>query len=139
MDAIDKVRMMAELHKDHCSLNHGPDTSNEKITAVDYIVMPFGFEEKKGKEVAVRELIIPVCFECAFALKGEEWTLLFCFECTHNRWVCRKLAQNKYRHRILWLRGCPDCSNTFGGLYFTDIPAHGSEAGLAVNEIRMAV
>jgi hypothetical protein len=139
MDAIDKVRMMADLHKDHCSLNHGPDISNEKIPAADYIVIPFGYEESEGKEIAVRELIIPVCFECVTALKGEEWTLLYCFECTHSHWVNRKVAKNNYRHHILWLRGCPDCTNKFGGLYFTDIPADGSKAFLALNEIRLAV
>ena len=139
MDAIDKVKMMAELSHDHCSLNHGPEISNDNIPAADYIVTPFGFEEAKGIEIAVRELIIPVCFECALALKGDEWTLLFCFECAESRWVCRKLARNRYRHHILWLRGCPDCTNTFGGLYFTDITTHDSIPLLSVNEMRMAV
>ena len=139
MDAIDKVKMMAELSHDHCSLTHGPEISNDTIPAADYIVTPFGFEEAKGIEIAVRELIIPVCFECALALKGDEWTLLFCFECAESRWVCRKLAKNRYRHHILWLRGCPDCTNTFGGLYFTDITTHASIPLLSVNEMRMAV
>jgi len=37
-----------------------------------------------------------------------------------SRWVLRKTAKNSFRHNILWLRGCPDCSNEFGGLYFND-------------------
>jgi len=139
MNAIDKVTMMAELSQDHCSLNHGPDISNEDIPAADYIVIPFGYEETEGIEIAVRELVIPACIECVMALKGEEWTLLYCFECAESRWICRKLAKNKYRHHILWLRGCPDCTNEFGGLYFTDIPSYGSTAYLAVNEVRIAV
>jgi hypothetical protein len=139
MDAIDKVRMMAELSKDHCDLNHGPGISNKNIPAADYIVMPFGYKEAEDTEVAVRELIITVCYECALALKGDEWTLLYCFECAESRWVCRKLAKNCYRHHILWLRGCPDCSYEFGGLYFTDMPFHGSSAHLSINEIRLEV
>ena len=139
MDAIDKVRLMADLHKDHCSLNHGPGTDNEKFPAADYIIVPFGYEEKEGVEVTVREIVIPVCDECALALMGEDWTLLYCFECANNRWVNRHLAQNNYRHHILWLRGCPDCTNKFGGLYFTDIPVIGIEAVLALNEMRIAV
>ncbi len=139
MDAIDKVTMMAELSHDHCSLNHGPGISNEHIPAADYIVMPMGYAEAAGKDIAVRELVIPVCFDCALALKGNEWTLLYCFECAESRWVYRKLAKNRYRHHILWLRGCPDCTNKFGGLYFTDIPTQGTEAHLAINEIRVAV
>lgn len=139
MDALDKITLMAELSEDHCSLNHGPGINNEDIPAADYVVMPFGYKESERKETAVRELIIPVCFDCALALKGEEWTLLYCFECAESRWIYRKLAKNKYRHHILWLRGCPDCTNKFGGLYFTDIPSCGSSADLAVNEIRIAV
>ncbi len=138
MDAIDKVRLMAELSSENCSLNHGPGTENDKTTAADYLVIPFGYAENDVQEVAVRDLVIPVCFECALALKGDEWALLYCFECANSRWVCRKLAKNNYRHHILWMRGCPDCTNEFGGLYFTDVPTCGSEAVLAVNEIRVA-
>jgi hypothetical protein len=138
MDAIDKVRMMAELPRDHCGLNHGPGICSEHIPAADYIVMPFGYREVENIEVAERELIIPVCIECVQALKGEEWTLLYCFECTESRWVYRKLAKNFYRHHILWLRGCPECTGTFGGLYFTDIPSCSNQAFLAINDIRIA-
>jgi hypothetical protein len=139
MDAIDKVRLMAELSNEYCSLNHGPGTQDEQFQAADYIIMPFGYKENDVEEVTVRELIVPVCFECALALKGNEWTLLYCFHCTENHWVYRKLAKNTYRHHILWLRGCPDCTNEFGGVYFTDVPSYGTEAVLAVNEIRVAV
>jgi hypothetical protein len=138
MDAIDKVRLMAELSSENCSLNHGPGTENDKISAADYLVIPFGYAENDVQVVAVRDLVIPVCFDCALALKGDEWTLLYCFECANSRWVCRKLAKNNYRHHILWMRGCPDCTNKFGGLYFTDVPTCGSKAVLAVNEIRVA-
>ena len=139
MDAIDKVKMMAELPFDHCSLNHGPGMNNNNIPAADYVVMPFGYKERQDTEVVVRELVIPVCCECVQALKGNEWTLLYCFECAESRWVCRKLAKNCYRHHILWLRGCPDCSNTFGGLYFTDMPCYGNPVYLAINEYSITV
>jgi hypothetical protein len=139
MDAIDKVRLMAELDHEHCSLNHGPGTGMENIPATDYLVISFGYNETEDKEIAVRDLIIPVCFECAAALTGDEWTLLYCFECAESRWVYRKLAKNRYRHHILWLRGCPECTNEFGGLYFTDIPSYDSIAYLATNEIRIPV
>ena len=139
MDVIDKVKMMAELDHDYCSLNHGPGINNTDIPAADYLVMPCGYRESADTDVAVRDLVIPVCFDCAQALKGDEWTLLYCFDCTESRWVCRSLAKNNYRHHILWLRGCPDCSNTFGGLYFTDTPAYERIAYLAAGEFRIAV
>jgi len=138
MDAIDKVRMMAELAHDDCGLNHGPGISSRDFPATDYIVMTFGYSEAPDREVAVRELVIPVCQECVHALKGDEWTLLYCFECASSRWVCRKFAKNIYRHHILWLRGCPDCSNKFGGLYFNDMTFSGSSTHLAFNELRIS-
>jgi hypothetical protein len=76
MDAIDKVRLMAELSNEHCTLNHGPGTENDKISAADYVVMSFGYAENDVQGVAVRQLIIPVCYDCTLALKNDEWTLL---------------------------------------------------------------
>ena len=119
MNTIDKVRLLAELEESHCGLNHGPKTRLEDYPASDYIVIPFG-DTRKTTPSADRDMVVPVCLECAQALLGEEWTLLYCFECNASRWVYRSLAKNAYRHHVLWLRGCPDCTGKFGGLYFTD-------------------
>ncbi len=121
MDAIDKMHLLADLAQSHCELNHGPDIDNKDHPAVDYIVLPLGYEDNEVVETTARELVIPVCGECAQAIAGEEWTLLYCFECNSSHWLHRQLAKNKYRHHVLWLRGCPDCSNEFGGLYFNDV------------------
>ena len=123
MNAIDRLGLLAELEDSHCELNHGPGTDNRDFPAVDYIVIPFGYHLDEVREVAARELVIPVCADCAEALCGEEWTLLYCFECNSSQWVCRKYARMRYRHHILWLRGCPECSYEFGGLYFNEITA----------------
>jgi len=122
MDEIYRLQLLSDLVENHCELNHGPDTRPEDYPACDYIVASFGYNENDIEEVAVRELVIPVCAACAKALLGDEWTLLYCFECAGSRWVSRKYAKNHYRHHILWLRGCPDCTNKFGGLYFNEIP-----------------
>lgn len=122
MDECDRIRLLADLEESHCELNHGPNTRREDFPASDYIVVPFGSSGEDLSEPVRREVVIPVCFECAQALIGEEWTLLYCFECGDSRWVCREVARNTYRHHVLWLRGCPGCSNVFGGLYFTDAP-----------------
>jgi len=121
MDTLDVVRLLIELklEGEHCGLNHGPDTKAEDYPACDYIVIPFG-DTKEEIATPARDLVVPVCQECAHALGGEEWTLLYCFECNASHWVCRERARNQYRHHVLWLRGCPDCTNEFGGLYFTD-------------------
>ena len=122
MNAIDRVALLAELEHAHCELNHGPNTKAEDWPAVDYIILPVGYKENGVTEVTVRELVIPVCAECLEALQGDEWTLLYCFECGHSQWVYRKLARMAYRHHVLWLRGCPGCTGEFGGLYFNDRP-----------------
>ncbi|MBU0482661.1 MAG: hypothetical protein KKG47_16330 [Proteobacteria bacterium] len=127
MDEIDKVRLLAELDSECCELNHGPNTRKEDYPATDYIVLPVGYRKDEVQEITIRDLVVPVCFACAHALIGNEWTLLYCFECGESRWVCRELARNSYRHHILWLRGCPDCSNKFGGLYFTDQPEQATQ------------
>ncbi len=120
MNAIDRLGLLAELDHACCELNHGVGTKCEDYPAADFIVLPFGHPEDMVTAVASRELVIPVCAECLQALMGEEWTLLYCFECGASQWVYRPLAKNRYRHHIMWLRGCPDCTNKFGGLYFND-------------------
>jgi len=120
MDKIDRAGLLADLEEAHCELNHGPDTNPEDYQAVDYLTTPLGYKKNDTEIISVRDIVIPVCKECVEALSGEEWTLLYCFECAHSRWVARVLAKNNYRHHILWLRGCPDCTNKFGGLYFND-------------------
>lgn len=119
MDTIDSVRLLVELEGEHCGLNHGPKTRPEDYLASDYIVIPFG-DTQKEIHIADRNLVVPVCLDCAQALTGNEWTLFYCFECNTSHWVNRNLAKNNYRHHILWLKGCPDCTNKFGGLYFND-------------------
>jgi hypothetical protein len=128
MNEIDKIQLMADLGHELCELNHGPDVSKENFPASDYIIMPFGYAENEITDVAVREMVVPVCYDCATALLGNEWTLLYCFECCSSQWIYRKLAKNSYRHHILWLRGCPHCTNEFGGLYFNDLQAVGDTA-----------
>jgi len=120
MNDIDQIRLLADLDEEHCELNHGPDTNPEEYQATDYLILPIGYREDGIQSVTVREMVIPVCFDCTQALLRDEWTLLYCFECSHSRWVYRPWAKNSYRHHILWLRGCPDCSNELGGLYFTE-------------------
>jgi hypothetical protein len=123
MNEIDRIQLLAELSHESCELNHGPGVRREDFPASDFIVMPFGYAENEMIDVAVRELVVPVCYDCATALLGNEWTLLYCFECCSSQWVYRKFAKNSYRHHILWLRGCPHCTNEFGGLYFNDFTA----------------
>ena len=120
MDEASKLILLAELTDERCELNHGPGTDKEVFPATDFIVIPIGFIDNKTEtDTCTREMVIPVCQECAEALLGEEWTLLYCLECCASQWVCRQLAKKRYRHHILWMKGCPHCGG-FGGLYFND-------------------
>ncbi len=127
MNAIDRLQLLAELETGSCELNHGRGTRSQDYPASDYLVMPVGYQESPVIEVAVRELVIPVCTECVTALLGDDWTLLYCFECCSSQWIYRKLARFEYRHHILWLRGCPECTNEFGGLFFNEYRAIADE------------
>ena len=120
MHETDRLRLLAELTSEACALNHGPGTGKIQVRASDYLVLPMGLDEGDGSEICAREMVVPVCIDCAQALLGNEWTLLYCFECCGSQWINRQLAKNRYRHHVLWLRGCPECSYEFGGLYFTD-------------------
>ncbi len=135
MYETDRLRLLAELTHEFCELNHGPDTHREDYPAIDYLVMPFGYAEDEVVEVAAREIVIPVCGECIEALTGEEWTLLYCFDCCSSQWVYREFAKNNYRHHVLWLRGCPSCTSEFGGLYFNDYRAVTDEAMLLAQQM----
>lgn len=137
MDSFDRVGLLAELTGEHCNLNHGPQTVPADYPACNYLVLPIGYQEDSIREVSVRELVIPVCGECSQALQEDEWTLLYCFECGSNRWVCRRLAKNSYRHHVLWLRGCPDCANIFRGLFFTDFAGNRAGVPHAVHELHL--
>jgi len=123
MNAVDKLALLAQLENEYCELSHGPGTFLDKHPAIDYIIQPFGYTVNEIEEVNVRDMVIPVCSDCSEALQGNDWTLFYCFECCSSQWVYRKFAKNRYRHKILWLRGCPACSSEFGGLYFSDLQA----------------
>ena len=123
MDAFTKLALLASLEEEFCELNHGPGTAGLNIPAVDYVVQPFGYTVNEIEEVSPREMVVPVCTGCQQALLGEKWTLFYCFECCSSQWINRRFAKKRYRHNILWLRGCPQCTSEFGGLYFTDFKA----------------
>lgn len=117
MDAIDKLAFLADLGKSFCELNHGPNTKQEDYKAVDYIVQAFGYNGKNQ-----HELLIPICAECVQGLQDADWVLLYCFSCNQSQWINKKLSKNKYKHKIIWLNGCPSkgCTGKFGGIYFTE-------------------
>ena len=140
MDQLDRLILFAEMEHEVCGLNHGREEDEVIHKAHDYLVIPVGIQSKnkESDDSTDKELVIPVCLECIKALKGDDWTLLYCFDCGESRWVFRELAKNNYRHHILWLRGCPDCSNEFGGLYFTDQPESEEHQLLSTQKIREA-
>lgn len=119
IDDIDAIGLQADLTHSHCQLNHGA-RDPKPHPAVDYLVLPIGKIQKDGKSSNHSELVIPICQECLEALNDEAWTLLYCLDCNESQWILRELAKMKYRHNIIWLRGCPKCGGKFGGIYFND-------------------
>ena len=93
MNAIDKLALLASLAEESCELNHGPNTSHIHAPAVNYIVQPFGYSNGGVECVSVRDMVIPICLQCATALRGNDWTLLYCFECNSSQWISRRHAR----------------------------------------------
>lgn len=122
MSDFNEYVLLAELATEDikCELNHGPDTDDVFYQAVSYIILPLGRKENNDTYKQEDELSIPVCKECAEALNENEWTLVYCVSCLSNQWIARQYSKMNYRHHILWLQGCPKCTNEFGGLYFSD-------------------
>ncbi len=106
MDALERLVLLASIDSEICCLDHGP--YGEEASAVDYIVVPIGDLQKKVREY---DLTIPVCEDCLKSLTDDEWTLLFCLECTSSHWVLNKLAKLDYPKSPVWLCGCPKCKD----------------------------
>ncbi len=123
MEAVDIRGLLAQLREEHCELNHGPGTRFEKRVAVDYIIQPLSYIPNDTEEIAVREMIVPVCTDCIETMQGNDWTLFYCTECCSSLWVHKKFAPHNSHHNILWMRGCAECSFEFGGLYSNEIMA----------------
>ena len=120
MNETEKLHLLIDLTTEHCGLFHGTGVDVSIIPAADYIVIPIGYRKNKVEEVAVREFVIPVCKECADALFKDEWVLFYCVLCGASRWCRKEFAKLQCRYHILWLNGCKDCTNEFGGIYFQD-------------------
>lgn len=111
---------VADVGESNCSLEHGPGTDAADYPAVNAFVVPVGRRISEVELEEVRKLTIPICAECAEGLCSDEWTLVYCLDCCANQWISRAHSKLRYRHHILWLRGCLECTGKFGGLYFAD-------------------
>lgn len=118
MDEVEKVGLRALLSAEVCGLNHGPERATQPAT--DWLVVPLGLTNELNVSEVHQELTIPVCNECLNELmKNEsEWVLLYCLDCCSSQWVARSLSrlswvnkQTLQLHKVLWLRGCPCCTN----------------------------
>lgn len=108
MDPFERFIALANFIDSYCDLHHTqykPPTINQIIQVLD-----------TGDKLSIN-----ICEECLEALQGDEWVLLYCVNCLESRWVWKEASKMSYQHNILWLNGCPECTNEFGGLYFTDV------------------
>ena len=66
-------------------------------------------EDVDGNQI---ELRIPICQECENALQGDDWVLMYCIDCNHSQWVCKRLAKHDYPEKVMWVTFCPYCVET---------------------------
>ncbi len=123
MYTVEIPKLITQLEGEFCELNHGPDTHYKKRVAVDFIVQPFGYTDNGIEDITMREMLGRVCSDCIETIQGKDWTLLFCIECCSNHWVYKKFTQYRYNHNILWMHGCPECSEKSGDQNLHDIKA----------------
>jgi hypothetical protein len=129
LDKIDETGLRASLENEICQLNHGHQpVTLEELKAVDWLVIPMGTKLSKVEASVQNFLTVPICADCAAELikPNSEWTLVYCLDCSANHWVLRPIAKLSYvnektaePYRILWLRGCPECSEKLNGITFT--------------------
>ena len=93
-----------EISEETCCLDHKDDIKRQ---AVEYLCQRF-----KDKYEQIDMLKIPICAECAQALCGEEWVLLYCIHCNRSQWVYRPMAKLHYGKdvHVVWMDICPWCS-----------------------------
>ena len=98
-----------------CDLFHEDEFEN--IQSITAISVPFGADGHHSDD-----LILGLCDRCYSRLQDDRWMLIYCYECNGSRWIYKPEAKMEYRKdtEIIWLRGCPDCSNKFGAAYFTN-------------------
>lgn len=128
MTPEEKLVLLAELanQETFCQLNHKHDPSGPNQPAADFICLPVGYNKSKIEAVAVREMVIPVCQECANSLSSQdEWILLYCLECCQSQWVNKNYSRLSYLnqklqrdHKVIWLSGCPKCTGEMKAVWF---------------------
>lgn len=101
MNEVDRAGLYAEISKGSI----GCETKDCKNVATDFIVQPLGFNDKVKEEI-----VVPICKECIKFISGDEWVLLYCVQCLSSQWLSRSLAKRTYDSSIVWMDGCPKCS-----------------------------
>ena len=93
-----------EISELNCCLDH---KDNIKRQAVEHLCQRF-----KDKHGQIDMLKIPICAECAQALCGDEWVLLYCIYCNRSQWIYRPMAKLQYGKdvHVVWMDICPWCS-----------------------------
>lgn len=117
MDTTEYIHNVLELQDEICHLKHSVMDPAENHPAVDYLCQHIGHAESEDSSVVDYTLQIPICQECAEALQGDEWVLLFCLNCCKSQWVLRVLAKIMYpkEQHVVFMEDCPCCEGNNTG------------------------
>lgn len=125
MKPEEHLTILSELIGEVCQLNHKNDPDGVP-QASNVLVVPIGYKKNDVESVAVREITIFVCEECAESLSNEDdWVLIYCLGCCESQWINKKLSKLSYAnhlakkdHKVIWLDSCPHCSEKTRGVWF---------------------
>lgn len=111
MNNSDYIRNTLELINETCHLKHSRMDPAENHPAVEFLCQHIGHLESEDSSVIDYTIQIPICEECAEALQGDEWVLLFCLNCSKSQWVLRALAKKVYHkdQHVVFMEECPCC------------------------------
>jgi len=118
MKPAEHLIVLSELVNEVCGLNHKHDPRGTP-PATNVLVVPIGYNKNEVEAVAVRELTIPICEECAETLGQENsgFVLMICLECSSTQWISTYHSRLSYHntqtqkdHKIIFLNHCPHCA-----------------------------
>jgi hypothetical protein len=106
---IDMMMACLELEGATCGLKHSKEDPSENHPAINYLCQGLGNQDTGEKQQEIR---VPICEECAEALRDRDWILVYCTYCNKSQWIYRPLAKNGYPpgNLVYWLDVCPFCA-----------------------------
>jgi flavoprotein len=111
MDSFTMLHSTLGLNGLTCGLSHGSWNEGVECAAVDYLVIPCGFQVGEIEYRLNDYKYIPVCKDCAETIQDQDpdWNLFMCLGCGYCEWHIRKVAKYYSDNFIIYTDQCKFC------------------------------